>query len=69
MYDFKKVKINNVFWIYVSISLFYIAPCSSFKTKNNVIQFYTVKPLIMNTSEEFMSFILYYVNFSICEKK
>ena len=39
---------------------------------------YTVKPLITNTSEEFikcrlgnfsMSFILYYVNFSICENK
>ena len=38
----------------------------------------TVKPLITNTSEEFikcrldnfsMSFILYYVNFSICENK
>ena len=38
----------------------------------------TVKPLIRNTSEEFikcrldnfsMSFILYYVNFSICENK
>ena len=38
---------------------------------------YTVKPLITNTSEEFikcrldnfsMSFILFYVNFSICEK-
>ena len=37
-----------------------------------------VKPLITNTSEEFikcrldnfsMSFILYYVNFSICENK
>ena len=40
--------------------------------------FTTVKPLITNTSEEFnkcrlynfsMSFILYYVNFSICENK
>ena len=39
---------------------------------------YTVKPLITNTSKEFikcrlenfsMSFILYYVNFSICENK
>ena len=39
---------------------------------------YTVKPLIRNTSEEFikcrldnfsMSFILYYVNFSICKNK
>ena len=39
---------------------------------------HTVKPLIKNTSEEFikcrldnfsMSFILYYVNFSICENK
>ena len=39
---------------------------------------HTVKPLITNTSEEFikcrldnfsMSFILYYVNFSICENK
>ena len=39
---------------------------------------YTVKPLITNTSEEFikcrldnfsMSFILYYVSFSICENK
>ena len=39
---------------------------------------YTVKPLIRNTSEEFikcrldnfsMSFILYYVNFRICENK
>ena len=39
---------------------------------------YTVKPLITNTSEEFikcrldnfsMSFILYYANFSICENK
>ena len=38
----------------------------------------TVKPLITHTSEEFikcrlenfsMSFILYYVNFSICENK
>ena len=38
----------------------------------------TVKPLITNTSEEFikcrldnfsMSFILYYVNLSICENK
>ena len=38
----------------------------------------TVKPLITNTSEEFikcrldnfsMGFILYYVNFSICENK
>ena len=38
----------------------------------------TVKPLITNTSEEFikcsldnfsMSFILFYVNFSICENK
>ena len=41
-------------------------------------EFTTVKPLITNTSEEFikcrldnfsMSFILYYVNFSICENK
>ena len=41
-------------------------------------EFHTVKPLITNTSEEFikcrldnfsMSFILYYVNFSICENK
>ena len=40
--------------------------------------FNTVKPLITKTSEEFikcrldnfsMSFILYYVNFSICENK
>ena len=40
--------------------------------------FHIVKPLITNTSEEFikcrldnfsMSFILYYVNFSICENK
>ena len=40
--------------------------------------FITVKPLITNTSEELikcrldnftMSFILYYVNFSICENK
>ena len=40
--------------------------------------FSTVKPLIKNTSEEFikcrldnfsMSFILYFVNFSICESK
>ena len=39
---------------------------------------YTVKPLLMNASEESikcrlnnfsMSFILYYVNFSICENK
>ena len=39
---------------------------------------HTVKPLITNTSEDFikcrhdnfsMSFILYYVNFSICENK
>ena len=39
---------------------------------------YTVKPLITNTSEEFikcrldnfsMRFILYYVNFSICENR
>ena len=39
---------------------------------------HTVKPLITNTSEEFikcrldnfsMSFILYYVNFGICENK
>ena len=39
---------------------------------------HTVKPLITNTSEEFikcrldnfsMSLILYYVNFSICENK
>ena len=39
---------------------------------------HTVKPFITNTSEEFikcrldnfsMSFILYYVNFSICENK
>ena len=38
----------------------------------------TVKPLITNTSEEFikcrldnfsMSFILYYINFSVCENK
>jgi len=38
----------------------------------------TVKPLLTNTSEEFikcrldnfsMSFILYYINFSICENK
>ena len=42
------------------------------------IYIYTVKPLITNTSEELikcrldnfsMSFILYYVNFSICENK
>ena len=40
--------------------------------------FIKVKPLITNTSEEFikcrldnfsMSFILYYINFSICENK
>ena len=43
-----------------------------------IFRYNTVKPLIMNTSEEFikcrldnffMSFILYYVNFSICENK
>ena len=48
--------------------------------KENIVDklHYTVKPLITNTSEEFikcrldnfsMSFILYYVNFSICENK
>ena len=46
--------------------------------KNTTIDKDTVKPLITNTSEEFikcrldnfsMSFILYYVNFSICENK
>ena len=42
------------------------------------MNFHTVKPLITNTSEESikcrldnlsMSFILYYVNFSICENE
>ena len=48
--------------------------------KENIVDklHYTVKPLITNTSEEFikyrldnfsMSFILYYVNFSIGENK
>ena len=52
-----------------------------FKSKNifkSYKKVHTVKPLIRNTSEEFikcrldifaMSFILYYVNFSICENK
>ena len=48
------------------------------KNVNMHKEFGTVKPLITNTSEEFikcrldnfsMSFILYYVNFSICENK
>ena len=49
-------------------------------TSYNGIQFviHTVKPLITNTSEEFikcrldnfsMSFMLYYASFSICENK
>ena len=51
-----------------------------FATYSNLLItiFTTVKPLITNTSEEFikcrldncsMSFLLYYVNFSICENK
>ena len=45
---------------------------------STIIRFGTVKPLITNTSEEFikcrldkfsMSFIIYYVHFSICENK
>ena len=49
----------------------------SFSIKE-LASFCTVKPLIKNTSEEFikcrldnfsMSFILYYVNISICENK
>ena len=52
--------------------MFRRTPCTS-KLRND-----TVKPLITNTSEEFikcrldnfsMSYILYYVNFSICENK
>ena len=48
------------------------------KTPIRWLKNYTVKPLITNTSEEFikcrldnfsMSFIPYYVNFSICENK
>ena len=48
------------------------------KPKQGDLNKHTVKPLIMNTSEEFikcrldnfsMSFILCYVNFSICENK
>ena len=48
------------------------------RTRGELDENYTVKPLITNTSEEFikcrldnfsMSFILYYVNFSICENK
>ena len=44
----------------------------------SISEIYTVKPLITNTSEEFikcrldnisMSLILYYVNFSVCENK
>ena len=51
---------------------------TSNKENQTVIRFTTVKPLIKNTSEEFikcrldhfsLSFILYYVNFSICENK
>ena len=54
----------SIFWNYKLIT--------SLETSN------TVKPLITNTSEEFikcrldnfsMSFMLYYVNFSICENK
>ena len=56
---------------YFSVKIYFFI----FRKKN---LFYTVKPLIRNTSEEFikcrldnfsMSFILYYVNFSICENK
>ena len=65
--------------------------CANFKGKKLVTHIFeiprlvvfgfycdTIKPLITNTSEEFikcrldnflMSFILYYVNFSICENK
>ena len=48
-----------------------------FKAEKGFVN-YTVKPLITNTSKEFikcrldnfsMSYILYYVNFSICENK
>ena len=60
---------------------YYVHPSSVFFSVcggSSSIQFSTVKPLIKNTSEEFikcrldnfsMSFILYYVNFSICENK
>ena len=48
------------------------------RSKILVWAYTTVKPLITNTSKEFikcrldnfsMSFILYYINFSICENK
>jgi len=68
---------------FLNFSFFCIDPKFFIKTlpidlMNPIFDLPTVKPLIMNTSEEFMkcgldnfsmSFILYYVNFSICENK
>jgi len=59
---------------YNSLGYFYIINIYS----HTKIEIHTVKPLITNTSEEFIkcrldnfsiSFILYYVNFSVCENK
>ena len=67
-------------WIRMKFRSLLIILLSVVPIKENIVDklHYTVKPLITNTSEEFikcrldnfsMSFILYYVNFSICENK
>ena len=63
------VELKNMFLGIVDVFL---------RSIKNALFLNTVKPLITNTSEEFikcrldnfsMGFILYYVNFSICENK